>query len=538
VSVVDRRGQEFAANILACNTSEYPDIGLLHVADQIATPLPCASHNGSGPVIIRGSAQGVLTSQVNMRGWVYGEESTNSGVYLDLVLSDLAIIERLTTGEAVDSSDVYAAVRGLSGGPVVFSGAFPAPTTIGVIAKRNTQGIANRLYAIPIRNAADFLIHEGFFLQVRLPLLSEGSSLGTLTGRLISRLLNSSLGMHELWEEVSGLFYSGLPMDRILIEFLRDPEIYGIEDGIIVHELQYLLARLMQKRGLGQDAMRLLHSAVRGARLGRSPAHRRLSALINLRQISAVSFAPQATERWTAFERAVGEYEDLSEFSDEERAYEISSALGAEAGEISIDERFLSGHKPAQIRFTHLTQRHRDLLRMYPRSLTEKQEVVALMLDLTSILWDFDSRLMLEEQAGAISNVTTHGTIAALQRSNAIFYSQMMIGRAIAARKTGDDETAFFLAGLAADSLRKSRLTFEHEGLKVLIAYLNRVDPKLANYMNIILSTGAETAQLFFIRQPMSESHSENICITEALRHIETAGMAISSIADLLEITP
>src|SRR5262249_30029961 len=262
---------------------------------------------------------------------------------------------------------------------------------------------------------------------------------------------------------------------------------------------------------------RLFRSAARGASVGRSAAHRRLSALVRLREMGGLAFDAQSSQRWSIFDRAVGDYEDLSEFSEDERAYEIASALGAEAGELSVDERFIAADGRAQAHFSDMARRHGELVRRYPRWLTDKQEVVALMLELTSKLWGVDGKLGSECQADEIIDVAARGTTAALQRSNAIFYCQMMIARAVAARQEPGNDTAFVLAGLVADSLKKSRLTLDHEGLKVLRAYLRRNDPTLADYLTIVSTRGAPAAKTYLHNQPLSESRSEEASMAEAL---------------------
>ena len=538
VTVLSADGNKYTANLLACNSSEYPDIGLLHVEDRFTAPVTSVSHTSPGAIIVRGSPSGVLTEQATIRGWNYGQELISSELYLDLVLTDLSVIEptKSVSEKDAESSDVYSALRGLSGAPVIIADALNTPAVIGMVAKRNVRGIANRVYATPIRSAAEYLLKEGFFLQIALPPLTIGPSLGALAGRLMVRVLESSSGMHELWEEVSGLFYQGLPMDQLLYDAIRNPSKYGIEEGIAIHELEYLLARLLQKRGRVPDAARLLRSAGQGASLGRSPEHRRLSALVRLREMGGLAFGSQSAQRWTMFDRALGTYEDLTEFSEDERAYEVASALGAEAGDLSIDERFLDGDDRAQAHFAHMARKHHELVRMYPRWLLDRQEVVGVMLELTTTLWGIGSDLPLIGQAEPVLGIVARGTAAALQRSNAIFYSQMMVGRAAAARAVSDDETAFFLAGLAADALAKSHLTLGHEGLKVLYAYLQRTDPILAEFMRVVSARGSAASLVYLLNQPLLDSRSERNAMIEALRQVVAVSEQISSVSDLLQL--
>ena len=485
LTLTGAHGDQFTGRVLACNEGDYPDVALIYLPSRSIAPLEASAGTASGPVVVRGSPSGVPTDQASLRGWCYGHEYDQSRRYLDIVLSDLALIEPDSASQGAELNDVYAALRGLSGAPVARADEAVAPTVIGLIAKRNTHGIANRVYAIPMQDAAGYLQRKGFYLNVAIAPQTD-LALGTLAGVLITRILESSDGMHELWEDVSSLFYSGLPMDQILRDAIKRPTSYGLDGGLAIHELEYLLARLLVKRGRESEASDLFLSAGRGAALGRTSAHRRLSALVRLRQVDAASPANHQDHRWLTFGEAIRSYENLADFSEHERAYEIASAVGAAAADFSLTERFLARDEGAISVFTTMAGRHAELVSAYPQWLLAKQEPVGIMLQLTRLLWTMGDVAVGRERAERLLATATQGTSAARQRSNGIFYIQMMLARVIAARAVSDHGTAFYLLGLAADALVKGGLTLNHEGLKVLHAYLQRSDPELARLLGFM----------------------------------------------------
>src|SRR3984957_6011940 len=109
--------------------------------------------------------------------------------------------------------------------------------------------------------------------------------------------------------------------------------------------------------------------------------------------------------------------------------------------------------------FTSMAERHTELVSAYPQWLLAKQEPVGIMLQLTRLLWTTGDVAVGRERAERLLATATRGSSAARQRSNGIFYIQMMLARVIAARAVSDHGTAFYLLGLAADALVKGGLT-------------------------------------------------------------------------------
>jgi hypothetical protein len=539
VGLVDAEGVKWSGVVLACNEERYPDVGLIYAEERLADPMACTAFTSPGSVIIRGCPSGVITQQANMRGWLSGFEKIEAGEFLDIVLSDLSIIEDLASSDKSQEmrSRVFPVLRGLSGAPAWQLRNSEYAQIIGMVVNRNTEGIANRVYALSMRSVRDYLSQAGYTLQLNQRLSTDGILVDVLAGSLITRLLRSGSGLHELWEEISGLFYQGLPMDNLLSSVIQNPATYGVAGDLAVSELEFLLARLIQKRGRRREAMALLRSAATGASRGRSVEHHRLSALVQLRELGGSSFMLPSGQRRLLFEQAIGRYEGLVGISEEERAYEVASVLGAEAAHLSNSESFTSGEAKVRRYFLEMTEKHKALVSEYPGVLLEKQEVVQLMLQMSSSLWGLQSDAGPKERLEEILNIAAQGSRAALQRANGIFYCQMIIAQAVAARINADDYRAFFLAGLAASALAESGLTLDHEGLSALRGYIEVADPLLGVLMPMVLQQGASRGISSVIAGSCEMSRSERAALVEAGRSLEEVTPIVSGVGDLLRIS-
>jgi hypothetical protein len=154
------------------------------------------------------------------------------------------------------------------------------------------------------------------------------------------------------------------------------------------------------------------------------------------------------------------------------------------------------------------------------------------------LLWTTGDVAAGREHAERILATATRGASAARQRSNGIFYIQMMLARAVAARAVADHGTAFYLLGLAADALAKGGLTLNHEGLKILHAYLQRSDPELARLLGFMSVHGVSGSDGFFANNNGVDSRAEMADALHALRQAAVAAEQIFSVADLLHLAP
>jgi hypothetical protein len=537
VRLISAEGRSWPGVVLGCNEGRYPDVGLIYAGERVAEPVACAAAvNAAGPVTIRGCPAGVVTQQANIRGHMFGIEKIETDDYLDIALPDLSLVERSTEGNESSEmrSRVFPILRGFSGAPVVVGGEDNAALVTGLVVRRNTRGIANRVYAVPVQSAVAYLSEIHFTLRIQRRRLTSSLLTGALVGQLMVRSLRSDAGMHELWEDISSLFYQGLPMDDLLRSIIEHPTDFGLGERLTVSELEFLLARLVQKRGRHREAMRLFRSAAAGAAAGRTPGHQSLAALVRLRELGGSSFSPPSNQRRVLFEQAIGQYEELPDIPEDERAYEVASVLGVEAANLSNSESFLSGEDRSRRYFLEMTEKHESLLSEFPDVLLEKQEVVQLMLQLSVILWGLRGDAGLAGRSEEISHLAARGSRAALQRTNGIFYCQMMIAQAVAERMRGDNQSAFFLVGLAAHALADSGLTLDHEGLRTLGGYIKTADPLLSELLSAVSLRGAVPGSSLIIDGPYEMSRVERSALLEARSHLLEITMAVSGVGDLL----
>lgn len=480
VIVVNQAGTRRNADVVVCAGPADPDVALLYVSQPFGQLLTCVSPPTVGEVVIRSALSGVDTRVATLHGRYYGLESLADEQLMDVVIQDLGGLEPPESNDHVRSL-AYASLRGMSGAPVCRV-EDSEMLVYGMVVRRNTAGIVNRVYALPVDVIRGFLGQQGFSLQVSRRPVSTPRATSLLLGSLIRRLVDSPGGMHQLWADASGLFYSGVPVDAVFQEAIREPERYGLAD-LQAAEVEFLLARLLFKRSDERSGLTMLRHARELA--GRSSAveYRHLAALIDLHTMlwSARDLSPE--RRRSLFERGIGAYEQIQGPPDDERAYEVASAVGSEANQLASDVRFLRRNVSARRQFSRLLTKHTGLLTTYPGMLRDKQEIVNIGLSAVEIMWDLDESRDPTERSEALAALASQGRLAAIQRRNGIFYTQMLFAEAIAARLAGRSYRAFALISLVGATLASSHLRLSHEGVRSYLSFINEHDDTLAGVL-------------------------------------------------------
>ena len=492
-------GDDHIGSILMANAIGLgPDIGLVHVDELLGRPLPLIGLIAPGPVTVRGAPSGVVTEQASFAGHILAEEwHVTDGPIVDVVLEDLGWLEHpqrtsepLVADEAAGMA--YTALRGLSGAPVVQVQADGVGRVCAMVVSRNVAGIANRVYGVPMSVASRHLALSGFPTKLaHAPAYYEQSlSVTALTGRLMHRMLKSPGGAAELWDEVSELFYMGIPVDIVLRDALSEPRKYHLEGDLQISQVEFLLGRLLLKRGKVSEARRHLGQVAHRAHRDASPEHLHLAALINLRLMLEEGREPNTRRRRNDFENALGWYESVGLVPDEERAYEIASAVGREASLLPVVAS-LNRQDGAREYFSWLVRQHRALLDSYPDSLMDKQEVVQIAITVLSSLYRLDD-LRENERIEQLEACVRRGVTAAIQRENAIFFVQMMLVSAVLSLARRELPRAFTLACYAGGTLRRAGLGLDHEGISSIVTYLDVSEPTLANIVRSVFEYDAE----------------------------------------------
>lgn len=492
-------GDDHAGSILIANgTGHGPDVGLVHVDELLGRPLPLTGLITPGPVTVRGAPSGVVTEQASFAGHILSEEwHVTDGRIVDVILEDLGWLEHprrtsepLATDEAVGVA--YAALGGLSGAPVVQVHADGVGHVCAMIASRNVAGIANRVYGVPMSVAGRHLASRGFPTKVAhaAAYYEQSLSVTALTGRLMHRILQSPGGAAQLWDEVSELFYMGIPVDLVLKEALSDPRKYHLEGDLQTSQVEFLLGRLLLKRGKVAEARRHLGQVAHRAYRDASPEHLHLAALVNLRLVLEEGREPNARRRRNDFANALGKYESVGHVSDEERAYEIASAVGREASLLPVVAT-LNQQDGAREYLSWLVRQHGVLLESYPETLMDKQEVVQIAITVLSSLYGLND-LQGSERIEQLEACVRRGVTAAIQRENAIFFVQMMLVSAVLSSARREHTRAFTLACCAGGTLRRAGLGLRHEGISSIVRYLDLSEPTLVNILRSVFEYDVE----------------------------------------------
>lgn len=533
VLLVDHSGVRYEADIVLCADPNEPDIGLLCTSEPIGAVVTCTVSVLPGDVLIRGFLSGLDTRGATVRGWYSGLESLSDKRLMDVTLEHLGPLELPESAGQVRSS-AYASLRGMSGAPVC-GVVNDALTVCGMVTRRNTAGIANRVYALPIAEIEGFLGEHGYPLHVthrrEMP-----HQTGSLVSILIARQLDSPGGLYQLWNDASGRFYSGEPIDHEFRAMLQLPEQYHLETFQIA-QLQFVLARLLAKRGNEHQALDLLRQARVVAGRSSSSDHQHLAALVDLRMMSFLARDLSPSARRSAFESSLGTYEQTNAASDDELAYEIASTVGSEAAQLAGSIDFINQDQSARSHFIALFDKHSRLLSGYPRLLHDKQEVVNIALSATELLWATDRARDPNEQGEALAGVAHRGKIAALQRNNGIFYTQMLLADAIAARASGDSYRAFALICLVGTILAAAGLRLSHEGVGSYLSYLEQHDPLLANTLRLTHSARLRVARTTLLNSEFT-SPTERVALDAALGWCEQVVNDIRSVADVFALEP
>jgi hypothetical protein len=532
VTVVDRANQRHAAEILVCPRSAVPDIALLYVENANNRAVTCIDQPAPGTVVIRAALSGLDTRVGDLRGSYVGEESLEDHQMMVVVIDDLGPLEMPESAEHVRSV-AYAGLSGMSGAPVCHSGTGGAVVG-GMVVRRNTSGIANRVYALPMRAIRRYLGEHGYTLRVDHPPPTTARSSEMLMGRLIVRLLDQPGGLHQLWEETSSLFYSGEPIDVALREAVERPTRLGLE-GLQLAEVEFLLARLLLKRGDERRGMAMLHRARRLSARSSTTEFRHLTALIDLRTMLHAARDLRPDERRSIFERGVGAYEQSPAATDEERAYEVASAIGSEANLMASEIGFLRRDPSAMRHYDSLLTEHSALLAGYPQLLREKQEIVNIGLSAVDALWGGDEARDPVARSHELEALAARGRLAALQRGNGIFYAQMLLADAVAARVNGHPHRAFALVCLVGTVLSSSQLTLSHEGVHSFASYINEHDRPLAHLLETTHSFDLPDARII-LRDADTSPRSDKAALEAALewcQSIEAETRKVSDIHDL-----
>jgi hypothetical protein len=510
--------------------SELDDVAVVYISESLGASLACVDllpFMGTRSYV-RGAPAGASTSLSTFEARIAGVEIANERTVLDVVLNDMSPLIADTPGRLPHvwrPDAIHGALKGLSGAPVVVGGPLGASGAIGVVTSRGTR-LANRVVAVPIRTVAALLSQSGRILLLdRRPLSDTTLSHGRIEGALLAQVLGSREHEHEAWETLSALFYQGIPVDLFLHEQIEADRRNTRLSPTTAARARYLLARLMLKRGNLSEAKTLLHKLDAELPATGSGERARLAALVRLRLLIESPESVPWRQREEHLLRTLAAVEDRSEIPEPVRAYEVASAIGREAMTVAgVLARERSDTDIAAY-FVRLAGRHRDLILDYPSLLVEKQEIVAIALATVGVLWGVTGPLGDPEQLSRLEAMARRGMVAARQRENAIFYSQMLIIIAVIARIRGDWPAAFRIAFIIGDVLQRAGIGTTHEGIGSLVRYARAYDSLLAEIISVAHTLGAHDGVVQLVSpaiRPRAEARELLSASAQAREAVET----------------
>ncbi|MGA7705780.1 MAG: hypothetical protein WB998_12890 [Solirubrobacteraceae bacterium] len=510
--------------------SELDDVAVVYIAESLGTSLTCVDlfpFTGT-PAYVRGAPAGASTSLSTFEARIAGTEVSNERTVIDVVLSDMSPLIADTPRplpQVWHPDAIHEALKGLSGAPVVVGGRIGASGAIAVATRRSTR-LANRVVAVPIRAVADLLGQSGRVLLLdRRPLADPALSRGAIEGALLAQVLGSPENEHEAWETLSGLFYQGIPVDVFLGDQVEADRSGRRLPPPAAARARYLLARLMLKRGNLGEARTLLRQLDAELPAAGPSDRARLAALARLRLLIESPESVSWRQREDKLLRTLAAVEDRSEIPEPVRAYEVASAVGREA--MMVAGFLARDQTDADIAsyFVRLTERHRSLIADYPAALVEKQEIVEIALATVGVLWGASGPLGDPEQLARLETMAVRGMVAARQRENAIFYSQMLIIIAIIARTRGDWPAAFRIGFVIGDVLQRGGIGITHEGINALVLYARAYDPLLAEIISAAHMLGAHAGVAHLVSpatRPRTEARELLVASAQATEAIES----------------
>lgn len=538
IFVITRVGaREVRATVIDSVVSTLDDVAVVYVAERLGASLVCVDLL---PFIgalcyLRGAPAGARTSLSTFDARIAGIEVADEQTVLDVVLEDMSPLIAEAQGPLPHvwrPDAVHEALKGLSGAPVVVGGRIGASGAIGVVTRRGTR-LANRVVAVPIRAVAGLLAQSGRVLLLdRRPLADPTLSQGAIESALLAQVLGSPEHEHGAWETLSALFYQGIPVDLFLREHVEAGDRNRRLPPSVVARAQYLLARLMLKRGnLGeaQTLLRKLDAALPAA----GPSERaRLAALVRLRLLIESPGSVSWRERENQLLRTLAAVEERSEIPEPVRAYEVASAVGREAMMVAGFLAREQSDTDIAAYFVRLAERHRGLIVDHPSLLVEKQEIVEIALATVGVLWGVGGPLGDPEQLARLEKMARRGMVAARQRENAIFYSQMLIIIAFIARIRGDWPAGFRIGFVIGDVLQRGGIATTHEGITSLVRYARAHDPLLAEVISAAHTLGAHSG----VEQLVSPAIRARGEARELLTASAQATEAVESFEGLIDI--
>ena len=285
----------------------------------------------------------------------------------------------------------------------------------------------------------------------------------------------SATDEQNMWISLCELYCSGVKVDSILRA--------ALERGIVTRfgpqseaALTYYTAKFDLKRGnvrqSNEDLMRLNLTLKENSSKIDGACSSRMLALAKIRTLT--NSAVPSVDHVTRFEYAIGSLQELRFASDDYKAYEMASAIGAEITNAlakgSIEDR------RAITQFNNLVKQHEALVEKYPEKLGN-QAVVAI-----SLKWFMELSRLIRKPAGErcarkLFSIALEGLQEARRRKNSLFHIQCVVVIAICAL-CEERRDLFLSLGFIITKLKNAfEIKNTQEGIWQLISIMDKMAP-------------------------------------------------------------
>ena len=441
---------------------ETTDLALLEVAGEYPS-IPCAMDENGGKVHLVGYPRGFKGHQeVTNAEWrsleIASEALQAAPPFISLYCHEIANTMPMFPGTPFDMW------QGLSGGPCILLSSDETTDSeyvLGVVTAVGFEGIAGRVKCATMRAVNDLCIRSQLCFETVEPRMRIGLLENQAFGEMLRGLVVPSAEQHA-WTHVSNLFFHHSGTVRELRSVTAAPSEYGVgkED---VPFVEYFIGRLLSKKGETNAADLHFKRAVIGSIRMDESAGKRLRTLVAMRQAAEQPLRGPLQKHLARLSAVRGSLEELSSIGDGYKSLELASLLGWQAMKIFLRADNLSAD--ARVGLMTLANDHAKIVPGLRES-RPNQEVVTTALRILASLWSGSLSELIE-----VERECSTGFTQARARHNSIFYTQMLLTRAIVEWKRGKALAANALALLVGETLVSLDLTSEHEGIAQLSAF-------------------------------------------------------------------
>lgn len=443
-------------------------------------PLMCSPYpSGGGAVLLCGHPVGFTTFAEEAHGELRGKQQDleDGQQVIEVVSPEVASSVLPMTDERPGKTprDFW---KGISGGPVVIRPDHTSPLyfAIGIVKRVSPDGVAGRVYCVPIEAAAALCSRSGLCLDLSSTESRESLTPSVLISSIFSNV-DDPVREQVAWDQISNLFFARRDVEALLRAVVQMPGSYGLTRAELPF-LRYFLARLFLKNGDSSLAFSMFQTALTDSGRMATRTAARLRSLVQARILAEEAHAGPWRRRLQKLEEARRSIEGLSGVPDSYISAELTSLIGLECqGLFSVAHQL----PPSAIDvLERLVQDHQALMLQDPLS-APKQAVVHTAMKVLTTLWRSPPTAI---TAATLRQLAATARTQAAARRNSIFYVQSLLMDAVAAI-IDNDQTAVERLVFVGDLLRRSRLSLAHEGIAQLLVFLAQWAPSSAELIDV-----------------------------------------------------